>query len=183
MLSNVSIEEFLKLGDIVVDPWNEDMMDAARVTFHLGKKILVPAGAAVVDIKNKTIPEYQEVIITDDAPFKLVPGMFVLGETYERIGLSENVGALLDGRSTLARLGLMITQTAAIIDTGQLPKQMTLEIKNNGPHAILLYPKMKFGKLCFFLLDPPATMRHDAGGKYLPGDKHRPIFNNQEIKN
>ncbi len=175
MLSNVSIQQYLDSGDIIIDPWDGDV-DAGRVGVHLGSKILIPVGDMVIDVKNKVLPEYQEIILTPDRPFRLDPGMFVLGETHERMGLSEKIGALIDGRSTLARLGLMVTQTAMIIDPGQKPKTMTLEIKNNGPHAINLYPRMKFCRVCFFLLDPPATMRHDSTSKYLPGDENKPIF-------
>ena len=176
MLSNVSIQKYLASGDIVIDPWNEGMMDAARVALHLGDRILLPEGDVVVDPKRGVLPQYREVVMTDAAPFRLEPNMFVLGRTFEKIGLSERIGSLLDGRSTLARLGLSIEQSAIIIDTGQQAKEMTLEIKNSGPHAILLYPRMKFCRACFFLLEPAASMRHDAEGKYLPGDAHKPIF-------
>ena len=176
MLSNVSIQKYLASGDIVIDPWNDAMMDAARVALHLGEKILIPEGNAVIDPKRGILPQYREVRVTDTQPFKLEPNMFVLGSTLEKIGLSERIGAILDGRSTLARLGLSIEQSAIIIDTGQRAKQMTLEIKNSGPHPILLYPLMKFCRVCFFLIEPPATMRHDTEGKYLPGDAHKPIF-------
>lgn len=179
MLSNVSITKYLESGDIVIDPWDDGMMGAARIELHLGARILIPIGDRVVDIKNNILPDYKEIEITKDVPFRLEPNMFVIGETYEKIGLSERMGMLLDGRSTLARVGLTVTQTAMIVDTGQKPKKMTLEMRNNGPHPILLYEQMKFCKGCFFLLDPPATTRYDSDGKYLSGDPHRPIFKNE----
>ncbi len=181
MLSNVSIKKYLDSGDIIIEPWGEKMMGAARVSIHLGERILLPKGEAIVDVVKEIAPEYEEIQLTAQKPFQLEPGAFILSETFEQIGLSEKIGMLLDGRSTLARLGLAVTQTAMIVDTGQKPKRMTLEIKNNGPHPILLYPKMKFCHACFFLLDPPATVRYDTKGKYLTGDGHRPIFK-KEIK-
>lgn len=105
--------------------------------------------------------------------------MFVLGETYEEIGLSEKIGMLLEGRSTIARLGLTVVQTAMIIDSGQKPKKMTLEIRNNGYNTILLYPQMKFCRACFFLLEPPASIRYDNDGKYQSGDENVPKFKNE----
>ena len=180
MLSDVAIKKFLERGDIVLDPFDaETQIEAARVTLLLGDRILVPQSGVVVDVKNNTVPTYTEHMITKDAPFHLEPRMFILGETREMIGLSERIGCLLDGRSTLARLGLTVVQTAMIIDTGQAPKKMTLEICNHGPNTILLYPGMKFCKACFFLVDPPVSQRYDRDGKYLPGDSHRPIFRNQ----
>ncbi len=181
MLSNISIQKFLDSGDIIISPWSDDMMDGCRVTIHLGEIIIIPDAVTTVDVQKKTLPNYREVTITSDSPFKLEPGSFILGRTRESIGLSEKISGMIDGRSTLARVGLQITQTAMIIDPGQNPKTMTLEIFNAGPNPILLYPNMKFGRVCFFELNPPATMRADVTGKYVTGDKDRPILKD-EIK-
>lgn len=182
MLSNVSIKKYLESGDIIINPWHDDMMGAARVGLHLGAKILIPLTGKVVDVRENIIPDYEEFRVTQDEPFVLKSGMFVLGETFEEIGISERIGCLLDGKSTLARLGLGIHQTASIIDTGQKPKKMTLEIKNSGPNDILLYPNMKFCKACFFEISLPASIRYDDKGKYLAGDSNKPIFQDGEVK-
>lgn len=176
MLSNVSIEKYRKSKDIIITPWHDEMMGAARITLHLGETILVPKPGQIIDVRSAVTPEYETLNLTDNKPFELKPQSFVLGETFEEIGLSERIGMLLEGRSTLARLGLTVVQTAMIIDTGQKPKKMTLEIFNCSQNTILLYPKMKFCRACFFLIDPPATIRYDDDGKYRPGDPHAPIF-------
>jgi len=181
MLSNVSIKKYLESGDIIINPWKDDMMGAARVGLHLGTRLLIPQIGKVVDVAKNIIPDYEEVEITKDKPFNLKRGLFVLGETYEEIGISEKIGCLLEGKSTMARLGVSIHQTANIVDTGQKPKRMTLEIKNSGPNDVLLYPKMKFCKACFFELNPPASLRYDSKGKYLAGDANKPIFRDGEL--
>jgi dCTP deaminase len=152
------------------------MMGAARITLHLGQTILMPTPGQIIDVKSNKSPDYKTTILTDTHPFSLKPGAFVLGETLEEIGLSERISMLLEGRSTLARLGISVVQTAMIIDTGQKPKKMTLEIYNCSQNTVLLYPQMKFCRACFFLVDPPATIRYDDDGKYIPGDAHKPIF-------
>lgn len=176
MLSNVSIKRFLESGDIIIDPWHDKMMGAARVLLHLGEKIIIPKPGKTVDIKTRHMPDYKEVAITDEKPFKLAPESFVLSETFEHVGISEKIGMMVDGRSTLARFGLTIHQSATIIDTGQAPKKITLELKNSGPNPILLYPKMKIVRACFFELNPPATTRYDSEGKYLRHTGYKPIM-------
>jgi dCTP deaminase len=176
MLSNVSIKKYLGTRDIIISPWSDKMQDASRITLHLGSNILLSKSNSVVDVVKKTLPKYSKIKTTSKKPFPLKPGMFVISETFEKVGLSEKIGMILDGRSTLARLGLTVTQSAIIIDSGQKPKKITLEIKNNGPNTILLYPKMKFCKACFFLLNPPATMRYDTNPKYKIDDTNKPIF-------
>ena len=44
--------------------------------------------------------------------FPLAPGEFILGFTYERICVPRNLIALVEGRSTYARLGISMHQTA-----------------------------------------------------------------------
>ncbi|HSD98708.1 MAG TPA: dCTP deaminase [Patescibacteria group bacterium] len=180
MLSNVSILELIKSKDIILSPWDESLIRPAGVTLRLGEIIIVPKAGNVVDIKNNILPEYESTKITLEKPFKLEPNMFVLADTLEEIGLSEKVGMLLEGRSTIARLGISVVQTAMIIDTGQKPKTMTLEIHNAGPNAVLLYPKMLFCRACFFLLNPAATTRRDTSNdKYFKGDANLPIFKDE----
>jgi dCTP deaminase len=176
MLSNVSIQKYITSKDIIINPWHDDMMGAARITLYLGTRLLIPDGTTIIDVQKKITPKYQEVTLTNEHSFSLKPHMFVLGETLEEIGLSEKIGMLIEGRSTLARLGISVVQTAMIVDTGQKPKKMTLEIHNAGPNTVLLYPKMKFCRACFFLVEPPATLRYDNDGKYQTGDANIPIF-------
>lgn len=174
MLSNVSIKKFLETKDIIIDPWEIEMLEAARITLHLGAKILIPQ-KGVVDIKKNKLPKYKETAITENKPLPLKPGMFILGETLELIGLSEKVGMLIEGRSTIARLGISVVQASMIVDSGQNPKKMTLEIFNAGPNTILLYKGMRFCRGCFFKLLPAATIRYDTKGRYK-GDSNKPIF-------
>jgi dCTP deaminase len=182
MLSNIDIQKCLDSGDIVISPWNPTLMRPAGVTLRLGYHILVPKMGKIVDVKTKVIPDYDEVTIGDDTPYILSPKQFILGETYEAIGLSQKVGMLLEGRSTLARLGITVVQTASVIDTGQKPKNMTLEIFNAGVNPVLLYPKMLFCKGIFFLLPTESTLRRDTPDmKYLQGDRNYPIFRDEIV--
>lgn len=178
MLSDLDIKKYIASGDILITPWDEIDLDAARITLHLSERFLIPEGDVVIDPEKGTLPVYREVVATKEQPLLLAPNMFVLGSTTERIGLSEKIGMLIDGRSTIARLGVSVTQTAMIVDSGQAPKTMTLEIKNSGPQAVLLYPNMRIARACFFLLDQPASQRYDDKGRYQSSDDQRPILGN-----
>lgn len=78
----------------------------------------------------------------------LPPDGFVLGLTDERIELprSSRLAARVEGRSTLARLGLTIHLTAPTIHAGFRGK-ITLEIKNLGVLPIRLCPHLKICQL------------------------------------
>lgn len=71
--------------------------------------------------------------------FKLHPGQFVLALTYESIKVPKNLIALVEGRSTYARLGLSMHQTAPWIQPGW-SGPIVLEISNHGKMVIELTP-------------------------------------------
>ncbi len=84
----------------------------------------------------------------------LAPGQFVLAHTMEYIGLPENVGAQIEGRSSFARLGIQVHMTANLIDPG-FHGSVTLEIFNAGPNPIRLFPGYRIGQLRFFECNKP----------------------------
>ena len=88
-------------------------------------------------------------------PFILHPGEFVLGSTYEKVTLPDDVAARLEGKSSLGRLGLLTHSTAGFIDPG-FTGHVTLELSNVATLPIKLWPGMKIGQLCFFRLSSPA---------------------------
>src|SRR4051795_11822464 len=88
-------------------------------------------------------------------PFILHPGEFVLGSTYERVSLPDDVAARLEGKSSLGRLGLLTHSTAGFIDPG-FSGHVTLELSNVATLPIKLWPGMKIGQLCLFRLSSPS---------------------------
>lgn len=69
----------------------------------------------------------------------LPPGGFALGSTVERIRLDRTLMCRLDGRSTLARLGLLVHCTAQTIDgLYQSHASVVLELANVGPFSLRL---------------------------------------------
>lgn len=79
-----------------------------------------------------------------DAPgkpetFTLEPKEFVLAMTHERVKIPRDLIAVIEGRSTYARVGLSMHQTAPWIQPG-FDGQIVLEIMNNGPLRIELTP-------------------------------------------
>ena len=74
----------------------------------------------------------------------LAPGEFILGFTYERIRVPRNLIALVEGRSTYARLGISMHQTAPWVQPGW-EGPIVLEIMNNGPLTVELPPRIAYG--------------------------------------
>lgn len=106
-----------------------------------------------------------EILIEDDQAFFLHPGELALASTLESITVPDDLVGWLDGRSSLARLGLMVHVTAHRIDPGW-QGQIVLEIFNSGKLPLALRPGMDICAINFETLSSPAekpyNKRHDA---------------------
>jgi dCTP deaminase len=102
------------------------------------------------------------VEVAPDEPFILHPGEFVLGSTYEKVTLPDDVAARLEGKSSLGRLGLLTHSTAGFIDPG-FSGHVTLELSNMATLPIMLWPGSKVGQLCFFRLSSPTEHPYGSG--------------------
>ena len=166
MLSDRDIKEALAAGEIVIDPFQPEFIRACGITMHLGALLLRPQVGKIVDVKNKIIPDYDEIVISDNQPYELKPSEFVLGHTWENVTVGDRLGFFIEGRSTLARVGLTIVQTAMMVYPGHKGRAVTLELANHGPNSILLYPRMKIARVALFRLQTPAEVPYDTFGKY-----------------
>jgi len=89
-------------------------------------------------------PNSNRTKITNEQPFVLSPGRFVLGKTLERVELpitadGDCLAARIEGKSSYARCGLFVHFTAPTIHAG-FAGTITLELCNLGPFSISLFP-------------------------------------------
>jgi dCTP deaminase len=183
MYSNEDIRQAIKKGDLVIEPYDEALLRASGLTLHLGSQLLKPLPGKVVDVRTGVIPDYQEMQITMDNPYPLAPGEFLLGHTYESVSVGASLGFLIEGRSTLARVGLTVVQTAMLVYPGHKNRTVTLELANHGPNTVLLYPKMKIARVVIMELKTPSTEEYDDKGKYR-GQRivGKPVFKNEILE-
>ena len=183
MLSNEDIKLAIKSGELVIEPFSDDLVKAAGVTLHMGYDLLKPLPGKVVDVKNNIIPDFKEIRLQDDMPYPLQPGEFVLGHTYQKVTVGNSLGFFIEGRSTLARVGMTIVQTAMLVYPGHRSRCITLELANHGANAILLYPKMKIARAALFQLKTPSSETYDDKGKYREQSSvGLPIFKDEIMK-
>ncbi len=90
----------------------------------------------------------QHIILPEG--FKLEPKMFLLMWTAEFISLpiTSRIAARVEGKSSLARLGVGVHVTAPTIHAG-FSGQVQLEVFNHGPLPVLLRSGMKVCQLVF----------------------------------
>ncbi len=170
ILSDRSIHEAVQAGRIVIDPYDPIYVQPSSVDLRVDRYFRVFENHRYPYIDPKTAQEDLTTMIEveGDEAFVLHPGEFVLGSTFERVELGDDIVARLEGKSSLGRLGLLIHSTAGFVDPG-FDGHLTLELSNVANLPIAIYPEMKIGQLSFYQLTTPADHPYGtavAGSKY-----------------
>ena len=164
LLSDTDIRAQIEAGRVVVEPYDPAMVQPASVDVRLDRlfRLFDNHRYPVIDPAAEQ-PDLTHVVdVGPDDPFVLHPGEFVLGSTYEKVTLPDDLAARLEGKSSLGRLGLLTHSTAGFIDPG-FSGHVTLELSNTATMPILLWPGMKVGQLCFLRLSSPSAAPYGAG--------------------
>lgn len=167
ILSDRTIREELAAGRIVLDPFDESLVQPASVDVRLDHyfRVFLNHTMPVIDVKQN-LEELTRLVELDpadpDRAFILHPGEFVLGSTLERVALPDDTVGRVEGKSSLGRLGLLIHSTAGFIDPG-FDGHITLELSNVASLPITLYPGMKIGQISFLRMTTPADVPYGSG--------------------
>lgn len=165
ILSDGSIREALASGRIGVEPIADGALQPASIDVRLASafRVFVNHRRTAIDPREAQHDLTTPIDASEDEPFVLHPGEFVLGATIERVRLAADVVARLEGKSSLARLGLVVHSTAGFIDPG-FEGDVTLELSNVATLPMLLHPGMRIAQLAFFALDRPAERPYGSEG-------------------
>jgi dCTP deaminase len=140
ILSQPQIREAVDRKEIRFEPGLEDKQwHEASVDLRLGYKFAHGFGA-IADAglwREKILKERDE--LGKKETFSLESDEFVMAQTYEHIWIPRRLIAMVEGRSSYARAGLSMHQTAPWIQPGW-HGHITLEIRNSGPLTIELTP-------------------------------------------
>lgn len=182
-LCDRDIENYLQQGRISIEPPPAPMrISGVSVDLHLGNRFRAfnDYAASHIDLSGRreeveaAIDRImsKEICISTDQAFFLHPGELALAVTAEKIGIADDLVGWLDGRSSLARLGLMVHATAHRIDPGW-SGAVVLECFNSGKLPLALRPGMAICAISFEMLSGsalrPYRKRKDAKYKEQNG--------------
>ncbi len=163
ILSGQTIRKLVKEGQLVIDPFREDSLQAASYDFHLAPDFLiVDANAMDVITFDKEIT-YREI---KGSEITIPPYGFILASTEEFLKVPANMTVRVEGRSSIGRMGLFI-QNAGWIDPGY-EGRITLELYNANPLPIKLTAGRRICQFVFTFTDEPVEKPY--AGKYK-GDR------------
>lgn len=163
------IRNLIESRQVLVEPFEPRMLQPASLDLRLHALIRRPRfELRHIDIAQ--VPEDHTELVDsadNDGRIMLGPGEFILGCTAERVALPAQYAARVEGKSSLARLGVAVHVTGGFIDPG-FDGQITLEIANLAPWAVTLRAGMPIAQIALQqMADKPhrlyATKGHYQG--------------------
>jgi len=150
ILSDKTIKNYISEGNIKIFPeFSLADIRPTGIRLHLGKELLIPIEGQKVDLNAEENIEFDRLYISEEG-FILYPGQFVLASTYEKFQVPRDIVCHVEGRSTIARIGLAVHCTSSIIDGNfEEARTIVLEIKNEGPFDIILRYRAAIAMLSF----------------------------------
>jgi len=136
VLSKNSIKNAIKSRKIKIHPYHEKDLGAVTVDLHLGIEALNPDNGKQIDLSE----------------YHLSLDEFLLANTQEYISLPGNIIARVIPRSSLARLGVLVTFDADLLPPNYSGKPI-LTFKNLSKKPILLKEGLAVAQIMFEEVD------------------------------
>jgi dCTP deaminase len=154
-------------GGGAVSPFSMEFINPASIDVRLGKNLMVERPHEP-DLRLIDISEY-----TEENPYLLKAGEFVLAETLEKFRIPDRISAQFVLKSSRAREGYQHL-LAGWIDPGYRGR-LTLEIKNiRKYHELPLYQGMRIGQIVFHHMSQVPVKSYAETGHYLDHDRVMP---------
>ena len=150
--------------NIWIDPYDESCINPNSYNLKLSNKLLRYTDFPL-DMKKDN--PFEEIVIPESG-YLIEPGSLYLGRTHERTR-TEGLIPMLEGRSSIGRLGLFVHVTAGFGDVG-FDGFWTLEI--SAIHPIVVYPWVEICQLYFHTID--GEYETYKSGKYQKNDDVQP---------
>src|SRR5437868_6738793 len=169
ILVDHEIKDEVASGKLILDPFDPALIQPNSYDVRLSNSF------AWHNASDQVIDPYESdsvlcSLVQDELDnIVLEPGAFILGATLEKITLPRNIVGQLTGKSSLARLGVMVHVTAGFIDAGfsHPPAQITLEIVNVGNRPVRLHAGMPIAQMVFTRTKECEIAYHEKpGAKY-----------------
>lgn len=151
ILVDHEIRDEVASGKLIIEPFEPSLIQPNSYDVRLADSFSwhAPSDEVIDPYQSETV--LSSLIHSQESSILVAPSQFILGATLEKICLPRNIVGQLTGKSSLARLGVMVHVTAGFIDAGfsHPPAQITLEIVNVGNRPVRLHAGMSIGQMVF----------------------------------
>lgn len=144
----------------LVTPFDHALVNPASLDVRLGEDILLESR------HTKDWVPYSLHAHSEQAPYSMMPGEFLLACTIETINLPSYLAAHFNLKSSRARGGLQHL-LSGYCDPGWHGSKLTLELHNSRRyHCVKIWPGMRIGQLIFHRLSSAPERDYAQTGRY-----------------
>jgi dCTP deaminase len=165
ILSGLEIKKHLG-KEIIIEPYTEKFLNPNSYNLRLHNELLVYE-EETLDMKKKN--NTKKILIPQEG-LRIEPGKLYLGRTLEYTKTDQFV-PMLEGRSSIGRLGLYVHVTAGFGDVG-FSGFWTLEIQCVQP--IIIYPDVQICQIYYHSIQ--GEYEKYGSGKYQNNEGIQPSF-------
>ncbi len=163
-LNNKEIQIIPFKGEAQIGPCSIDLHLSDKFTVFKTGNVLSPGNTALMQANLKNI-------CTSGHSFLLSPSQFILASTQEKIVISKGLAATLEGRSSIARMGVVV-HAAGLVNPGtglEKPTTLTLEIFCQANQPVELLPGIPIVQIIFHRLTRQTSIGYDerVGSRYV----------------
>lgn len=181
-LSNIEIRAEINANRLVFDPHipdsplndDENRIGSSSVDLLLHEELIVLPETRVPGLTiDPSVPDIEimdilrrngEIVnLSQIDNYPMETNRLVIGKTLESIKLPAHLAARIEGKSSLARLGLSVHVTAPTVLAG-FEGRLYLEINNIGPFNVTLRSGMRIAQLILEHVGLPASQGY--GGQF-----------------
>ena len=165
-LSDQDIKKGVEEESITIQDFDIHRLQPASYDVLLGNTFLITSSreTKAIDPAKGVFPKTTEIYVEDGEEFVLHPRTTVLGTLKDFVG-SRTYLIQISGKSSLARIGLVVHNTAGIINPGHF-LHITLELANFNTVPIILRPGMAIAQLTFSKLSSPVSQDYSKTGRF-----------------
>lgn len=165
-LADIDIHAEVKNGRITLEPFDAKRLQPASYDIRLGNTFIIndAHSTKAIDPVKGIFPHTQTIDVKDGDEFVLHPGVSILGYSKEKFGSDEYL-IEVNGKSSLARIGLIVHNSASIVNPGHY-LNIALELCNLNNVPIVLRPGMEIAQLTFSPLSNTTKRSYKQTGRY-----------------
>lgn len=151
ILSGPEIRKRVEAGEIRIDPFDPELVNPASYDLRLGHQVCVyqfqkNCYHLYNPLLDSRVENPSEIYEISNEGIAIHPRRIYLLHSVEVICAPDLV-AVVDGKSSLGRLGLVVHATAGYVDPG-FQGQVTFEVAVLGP-SVRIYPGMRIAQVRF----------------------------------
>lgn len=168
ILPDHQIRRLARKADLII-PFDEDQLQPASYDVRIGSELRIPHFR---DVRSIDLGDPETIIDRTDAidlgsGYAIQPNRFVLAATEEVVSIPDTIVGRIEGKSSLARLGLQI-HSAGYLDPGFVGN-VTLELVNFFDMAVVIRPGILIAQLSFAWMSDRCEKPYQ--GRYQNADR------------